>query len=509
MNLTFRKCDITGFKIEDRTASLVKWNIVTAIIFLFLGGAFALLVGLTRWPSVHLLSVEWYYRALTAHGFNALLVWILFFEMAVIYVTSAVFLNTRTTIPFVGWVAYGLMLMGAVIVNITVLAGKADVMFTSYVPLQASGAYYMGIILFAVGCITGFGHFFANIIIAKSEGKYKRTLPLVTFGVAAACIIGVLTMAHGAVIMIPTYLWSIGLIEHADPATYRLVFWGLGHPSQQINVCIMVSLWYMVAALMFKAKPLSQKLSRGAFVLYILFINVASEHHLLVDPVLSSWHKVINTSYVMHLAVFASMIHAFAIPGAIENALRKQGYNNGLFEWLKKAPWGNPVFSSTFISIMLFGFLGGITGVTFGTEQFNIIRHNTIAITGHFHGTVVAGTTICFMGATYYFIPMFFRRKVIGGIFATLQPYVYAVGVFMISMAMMSAGSFGVPRRHWDYNFSGAPFGGHKFDPIVDVFMSLTGVGVVVAAIGGAMFIVIALGSIMYGEKLVTTDKEV
>jgi len=496
-----RTCDITGLKIDKTAENMLKLNVTTAIIFLAVGGAAGLLVLLTRWPAIHLLPVEWYYRWLTAHGLVALIVWILFFEIGLVYFGSAILLGTRIAAPLLAKVVYGMMLVGVSLVAVMVLIGQADVLFTSYVPLQAHPLYYLGIIIAAVGMLLGFIHFFINVAVAKKEGKYKKTLPLVSFGIMAASIIGILTIAHGAAIYIPTFLWSIGILDSINPEAYRLVWWGLGHPSQQVNVCMMVAMWYMTAAFLFDAKPLSEKLCRTAFVLYILFINVASEHHLLVDPVLSTWHKIVNTSYVMHLAVLASMIHAFAVPAAMEAALRKKGYTNGLFEWLKKAPWGNPGFSAIFISIILFGFLGGITGVIFGTEQFSIIRHNTWAITGHFHGTVVAGTTIAFMGASYIFIPIFFKRELIMPGVAKLQPFVYGLGIMMLSICMMAAGSFGVPRRHWDYNFSDAPFG-YQFDPTVDVFMSLTGVGGVIAVVGGAMFIVVTLGSIFAGKKI-------
>ncbi|MBE7414276.1 MAG: cbb3-type cytochrome c oxidase subunit I [Deltaproteobacteria bacterium] len=189
---------------------------------------------------------------------------------------------------------------------------------------------------------------------------------------------------------------------------------------------------------------------------------------------------------MMHLAVLASMIHAFAVPASMEVALRHQGHTRGLFEWLKKAPWGNPAFSSIAISILLFGFLGGITGVIFGTEQFNIIRHNTIAITGHFHGTVVAGTTVAFMGFTYLLVPYVFRRELIWKGFASIQPYIYGVGVALLSIGMMSAGSFGVPRRHYDITFSGAPFS-FSFDPSIDLFLSMMGVGACSRSLEGAL----------------------
>jgi cytochrome c oxidase subunit 1 len=500
MSFEKRTCDISGLEIEKNSETMIKLNMATAIIFFAIGGAAGLLVLLTRWPAIHLLPVEWYYRWLTAHGLLALLVWIIFFEVALVHFGSVTLLKSRLAVPILSKITYGLMLGGVLLVVVMVLGGQADVLFTSYVPLQAHPLYYLGIILFAVGSLLAFIHFFVNAVVAKKEGEYKRTLPMVSYGIMAASIIGIMSIAHGAAIYIPTFLWSLGIIETIDPSAYRLVWWGLGHTSQQINVCMMVACWYGIAAFLFKAKPASEKLCRSAFVLYILFINVASEHHLLVDPVFSVWHKIVNTSYVMHLAVLASMIHAFAVPASIEMGLRKQGYNNGLFEWLKKAPWGNPAFSATAISIVLFGFLGGTTGVIFGTEQFSIIRHNTWAITGHFHGTVVAGTTIAFMGMAYFLIPVYFKRDLIMPGVAKLQPFVYGTGITILSITMMAAGTFGVPRRHWDYNFSDAPFG-YQFDSTVDIFMGLVGIGGLIAVVGGGMFVFVTLGSMFKGNK--------
>jgi cytochrome c oxidase subunit 1 len=153
--------------------------------------------------------------------------------------------------------------------------------------------------------------------------------------------------------------------------------------------------------------------SRGAFLLYILFLQLASAHHLLPTRAVSTEWKVVNTSYFMYFAVLASMIHGLTMPGAMEVAQRAKGYNKGLFEWLRKAPWGNPVFSGVFISIIGFGFLGGISGVMMGTEQLNMIIHNTIYVPGHFHATVVVGTTLSFMALTYFLIPVLFKREMI------------------------------------------------------------------------------------------------
>src|SRR6185436_5294576 len=123
-----------------------------------------------------------------------------------------------------------------VLANVTVMQGDSSVMFTSYPPMQAKPNFYLSLILFAVGALIGCVVFFATLVIAKEEGTYQGSIPLVTFGALTAAIIAVFTIASGAIILIPTLLWSMGLIADIDPLMYRVIWWAMGHSSQQINV---------------------------------------------------------------------------------------------------------------------------------------------------------------------------------------------------------------------------------------------------------------------------------
>ena len=500
ISAVFRTCPDTGLKVHSQAEALIKANAVVAVIFLAVGGFFGLLVALTRWPAVHLLPAEWFYLALTAHGADVLVFWIIFFEMAILYFASAILLNCRLAAPRWAWFAFVLMVVGAALANIAVLQGESSVMFTSYVPMKAAPHFYLGLILFAVGALIGCLVFFGTLVIAKEEGTYEGSIPLVTFGAVTAAIIAVFTIASGAIILIPTFLWSIGLISNIDPLMYKVIWWAFGHSSQQINVSAHVAVWYTIAALVLGAKPLSEKVSRTAFLLYILFLQLASAHHLLVEPGISSEWKIFNTSYAMYLAVLGSMIHGLSVPGAVELAQRRRGFTKGIFEWLRKAPWGNPAFAAMFMSLVMFGFLGGITGVILGTEQLNILMHNTLYVPGHFHGTVVAGTTLAFMGVTYLVVPLIFRREIIFPTLAKWQPYLFGIGAAGISLFMMGAGTLGVARRHWDITFSDAPMT-FDFPGTAFLMMGLNGMAGVLAAVGGLAYVVVVVGSVLFGAR--------
>jgi len=500
-----RICPATGRVIAAAAEPLIKVNAVVAVVSLLVGAIAALLLVLTRWQAVHLLPAVWYYRILGVHGMNMLIFFIIYFEMAVLWFAATVLMNSRPANPKLGWVSFALMIVGSALVEWAQWSGRADVLFTSYPPLKAHPLFYLGIILFAVGALTVVGLFFATLVIAKREKTYEGSMPLVVYGAVTAAIIAVITLVHGAVIYIPTFLWSIGLIKSVDPEIYRLIWWALGHSSQQINVAAMVAIWYMLSALTIGGVVLNEKVSRSAFVLYVLFISMASAHHLLVDPGFSSAWKIVNTSYFMYMAVLASMIHGFTVPAGMELGMRLRGYTDGLFGWLRRAPWGDPGFSSLVFSVVVFGFVGGITGVTIGTEQINIIAHNTLRVPGHFHATVVSGTAMAFMGATYYLLPLVFRRKVAFWGLAKAQPYLFAIGMLLLSMGMTFAGSFGVPRRHWDISFSQAPFD-VQFNPAVDIVLAVMGIGGILAVTGALSFIAIAVKSVFFGEKITTWE---
>lgn len=185
----------------------------------------------------------------------------------------------------------------------------------------------------------------------------------------------------------------------------------------------------------------------------------------------------------------------------MEVAQRAKGLTKGLFEWLRKAPWGNPVFSGFFLALVIFGFLGGITGVIMGTEQINLIIHNTIYVPAHFHATVAVGTTLTFMALTYLLIPVLFRRQLFLPWMAKLQPYVFAAGMTMMVLFLLGAGTLGVSRRHWDMNFSGAALS-FDYPGTAHMMMSLGGIGGVLAVVGGVMYLLVTVGSLIFGKKI-------
>ncbi|MXR20003.1 cytochrome c oxidase subunit I [Halobacterium bonnevillei] len=496
----FRTCGVTDLRIHKSAEDLVKLFGVTAIVSLAIGGVFALLVAMTRWEVVGLLDSGQFYRFTSLHAWFMILFWMVFMEIAILYVGGPFVLGRKLSLHKLGWAGYGIMAFGGLLAVYSIatyeLPNQAP-FYTSYVPLPSPAPYFAGAVLFLVGAVVAAVPFFATIWREKRENPSK-TLPLITFGAFITAVIALEALAGGITALTPAFLWRIGFIEHLDAAWYRQMFWTVGHGSQQINLLAMITVWYFMTHVVGGAEVASEKVSRFAFVLYLFFINMGAAHHLMSDPGVSAAWRMWNTSYAAYGAVIASMIHAFAIPAGLEAGRRRKGEGGGLFGWLWSAPWKDPGFSATILSIILFGFLGGITGVMMGQMQLNMNWHNTLAVTGHFHATVVTGTTLAFMGLSYYVLRLVFGRNWLGGTLASIQPFLYGGAMGLVSLMLMYLGLlFGVPRRHPSVmDIPGTSFDFSAAEPFFAVFA----VAALLAIVGGALFVLIVVGSLVAGS---------
>ena len=499
----FRECSVTGLDIHRSAENHVKLFGLTAVIALVIGGSFAISVALTRWELVGLIGEQNYYRHLSMHAWNILIFWMVFMEIAILYVGGPIVLGRRlpiTPLAKLGWVT---MVAGAVGVNYsiwTVGGGQEAPLLTAYVPLDVPVAFYASAVVFLLGATIAALPFFVAIWKEK-RGSPGKTLPLVAFGAFVTSIIAVQAILGGIAAFGYALVWHMGFIESVSAGIYRQLYWIVGHGTQQINLLAMITVWYFLTHVVGGAVVVSEKVSRSAFILYLFFINLGAAHHLMVDPGLSVGWRIFNTSYAFYGAAFASMIHAFAIPAGLEAGRRQRGLGGGLFGWLTSAPWKNPVFSSTVFSIILFGFVGGITGVLMGQMQLNMTWHNTFATVGHFHGTVAVGTTLAFIGLVFFVIQTMFRRDFVSGKLASLVPYFYASAMGIATLMMMYIGIlYGVPRRTSSVvrNIPGTEFSLSAAAPLFFVF----GIFAVLAIAAGALFVLVSVGSLLLGDRL-------
>ncbi|MDH5403756.1 MAG: cbb3-type cytochrome c oxidase subunit I, partial [Candidatus Heimdallarchaeota archaeon] len=233
----FRVCPETNFRVDRKAEFLMIIYAVVAVLCLSLGGIAALMIGLHKTPG-HAWSLLGndvassfeYYRWLNIHGFNMLIFWIVWFEMAAVYFVATALLNSKVFNIKLGYAGFALMLIGTVVIEILLFSAnptKPDnlVMFTAYYPLAAEPLFYLAYILFAVGVLLNGLNFFLTVYHAQKSGSYPyKTLPLVVYGVFVAVVIAVQAILNGAVVMVGSLLYSLGMIDGMDADWWKQVF---------------------------------------------------------------------------------------------------------------------------------------------------------------------------------------------------------------------------------------------------------------------------------------------
>ncbi len=83
--------------------------------------------------------------------------------------------------PALSWVTFWLMTAGLLMVDWALLTNRASVLYTSYAPLQAHWAYYLGLVLIVVGTLLLLANMVATYLAWRRESPGQRT-PLPAFG---------------------------------------------------------------------------------------------------------------------------------------------------------------------------------------------------------------------------------------------------------------------------------------------------------------------------------------
>ncbi|MHA2030206.1 MAG: hypothetical protein ACW99Q_12490 [Candidatus Kariarchaeaceae archaeon] len=95
----FRVCPVTSFRVDRSSELLMVGHAVIAVLCLALGGLAALYIGLHKMPAdaPGFLAVEDadYYKWVEVHGFNMLIFWIVWFEVAAGYFVATAILNSK------------------------------------------------------------------------------------------------------------------------------------------------------------------------------------------------------------------------------------------------------------------------------------------------------------------------------------------------------------------------------------------------------------------------------
>lgn len=387
-----------------------------------------------------------YYKGLTFHGVLNAIVFTTFFAVALgnalIPYSLKKHLNSK-----IAWTSGIMMLVGSVMAAIVILLGEATVLYTFYPPLKAHPLFYVGLTLLVVGSWLASYNWVPMYLQWRKENVGKKT-PLAVVGMMTTFIIWfIATLAVAAEILFMLLPWSMGLVDEVNVMLARTLFWFFGHPLVYFWLLPAYVMYYSFLPKIAGGKLFSDMAGRLVFMMFIVFSIPVGTHHQYMDPAIGAEWKLLHGIFTFGVAL-PSLITAFTLAASLEYAGKMRG-GKGLFGWMKKLPYFEKekwFFAYLILGLFIFIF-GGIGGIINASYQMNTAVHNTAWVPGHFHLTVAGPVLLAFLGGSLYLIGQFMNKEIRCKGWALISPYVYTVGLFIMSYGLKIGGLKGMPRR--------------------------------------------------------------
>jgi cytochrome c oxidase subunit 1 len=416
-----------------------------------IGALFGLVQALHRTGVLRVFSSADYYTILTGHGVLLALVFTTFLITANFHWANTRSLGVKPISQRLTWSWVIVMTLGVVLAGATIFAGlfpeipaSADVLFTFYAPLEAHPLFYVGAALLIVGSWIAGADWFLQFREWRQDNPDER-IPLQSFMVLTTMLMWYLSTL-GVAIEVVVFLipWSLGLISQVDPLLTRTLFWYFGHPVVYFWLLPGYLVWYTLLPKLSGGRLLSDPLARVVFILFLLLSTPVGFHHQYTDPGIAAGYKFISMTNTMFL-LLPSFLTLFTVVASMEHGARQRG-GKGYFGWLKALPWHKPEFSGVALAGIMFA-AGGFSGMINAGMNINYLIHNTLWVPGHFHLTVGTAFALTMMAISYWLYPQLSGKKLQLRNVAALQPFVWFIGMVLMSNAMHRGGLAGIPRR--------------------------------------------------------------
>jgi len=281
----------------------------------------------------------------------------------------------------------------------------------------------------------------------RHENKGKKT-PLAVVGMFTTFIDWFIATLEVAVeILFMLLPWSLGLVDEINIMLARTLFWFFGHPLVYFWLLPAYVMYYVFMPKLAGGKLYSDMAGRLVFMLFIVFSIPVGTHHQYMDPAISSQWKLLHGIFTFAVAL-PSLITAFTLAASLEHAGKQRG-SKGLFGWIWKLPYFEKErwFFSFLITGLIIFIFGGIGGIINASYSMNTVVHNTAWIPGHFHLTVAGPVLLAFLGGSLYLVGQFLGKQIKLKGWAMISPYVYTIGLLIMSYGLKIGGLKGMPRR--------------------------------------------------------------
>src|SRR5262249_25369976 len=297
-----------------------------------------------------------------------------FFIMGFGYAVAATSLGRPVRGMTAAWIGFAICLLGTVIAAITVLSGRASVLYTFYPPLLASVWYYLGVFLLVGGSMIWVALMIINMIAWKRDNP-GEPVPLAMFAITATATLWAWS-ASGVVVEL------LGVILPAALGWTTLIDAGLARTLFTVTLHSIVYFWLMPAYIAYYTlapqaaggRLYSDLMGRLTFIMLLVFAVPVGMHHLFADPQIGTGFKYLQ-AFLTFLVALPTLLTVYSITASLEIAGRVRG-GRGLLGWIVALPWDQPMVLAVGLSLVMLG-LGGFGGVLKLSFAPNSVVHKT------------------------------------------------------------------------------------------------------------------------------------
>jgi cytochrome c oxidase subunit 1 len=422
--------------------------IITAFVFLFLGGvaAAAMRIQLAQ-PESRLIGPDLYNQLFTVHGTSMMFLFAVpVMEAFAVFLVPLMVGTRNIAFPRLNAFSYWVYLFGGLFLWISFMLNIGpDIGWFGYVPLSGpeygpgkrADVWAQMITFTEVSALAVAVEIVVTTLKLRAPGMTLDRIPLFVWTMLVTSFLIIFAMP--AVMVASSMLIMDRLIgtqffnpaEGGDALLWQHLFWFFGHPEVYI---IFLPAAGMVSAILpaFARRPVFGYLPLVLSAISVGFLSFGLwVHHMFTAGV-----PQLGASF------FTASSMLIAIPNGIQ-----------IFCWLATLWDGRPVFKTPLLFVLGFIFtfvIGGLTGIMLASVPIDTQVHDTYFIVAHFHYVLIGGAVFPLLGAVYYWFP-----KVTGRLMSERLGkwnfWLFFIGFNVAFFPMHILGLQGMPRRVYTY----------------------------------------------------------
>jgi cytochrome c oxidase subunit 1/cytochrome c oxidase subunit I+III len=422
--------------------------IVTAFLFLLLGGLEALIIRLQlARPGAHIVTPEQYNQLFSMHGITMIFLYALpvlsgFSNFLFPLVLGARDMAFPRLNAFSYWVylAAGLFMYASFLIGAAPNDGwfnYAPYALKRFSPGPNMDFYALGMIFLGVSTTVGAVNFVVTVLRMRAPGMTLSRMPILVWGTFSASA-GIL-LALPAVSLAFVLLWLdrnfatqfFSANANGQPLLWQHLFWIFAHPWVYIIVLPAMGLVSDALPILCRRPIVGYELVAGATVLVMIIGFGVWAHHMFAVGL-----PAIASEY------FSAASFIIAIPSAVAT-----------FAWIATIWSGRPQLTTAFLyfaGFIVMFVVGGVSGVVTASVPADLQVTDTYFVVAHIHYVLIGINLFGVMGGLYFWFPKMTGR-LLGEALGRWNFWVTFIGFNVAFLPMHITGLMGMPRRVYTY----------------------------------------------------------